>query len=97
MAEDGHEVETLAESNRCRHLPSLLKVVNFALLELEVFAHHALEHVLHVFNDSFKVRCRIVRACDIDVILCPIGDGGVYRGDGHESIGLVGINIGTET
>lgn len=83
----GHDVEILAESNHCRHLPSLIKV-SFALLELEVFAHHTLEHILHVFNDRLKVRRRIVRACNIDVILRPIRDGGVYGRNGYESIGL---------
>jgi len=91
----GHKVGILAESNHCRYPPSLIKV-NFALLELEVFPHNTLEHIPHIINDRLKVRCRIVRACDIDIIFPPVGNGGVYGRDGHEPIGLDDINIGNE-
>lgn len=46
MAEGSHGVEISS--------PSLL-AIRFTFLEYEILAHYTLEHILHIFNDSFEV------------------------------------------
>ena len=51
--------------------------LNLALLEYEVRAHHPLPDVLHVLDNSLKVRGRVVRTSDEDVVGFAAGRRGI--------------------
>lgn len=58
--------------------------LNVTLLENEVLADHPLPDVLHIINDSLKVRRRIIGAGDEDAVGLAGRRGGIDRGDRDE-------------